>query len=491
MSIAKINIEHGTPAIEINDEIFSLMAMTTRIGDEEYIRSLREAGVRVFFVFANTDWLRPGNPEGDWWNAMSGFEAFSFEAQKLLQLVPDAYIIVRVGMHPPVEWMEKHPDDLLRYSNGQTISCVMNSEVHYDRVPGCYSMCSDAWRKDGGEALLRFCDQVEHSPFADRVIGYFLGAGGTSEWYYVNQISEPGMGIYADTSPAFRKEYGRILQEQYGTEEALRAAWGREDATFDNPGIPDLHEREYVDVDKQIIHSLVSFEYADRVDDPIRYNNQEPTRKGVFLNVNGYRHVYDFFNAWHEGTANSLIHFASLLKQHNPDILVGSFYGSLGCTDYFGSSTTTGTRKILDSGVVDFLAAPGVYNNRWPGGYIAQREVQDSFTLRKKLFLSEEDSRTHLDCDFYRDANNFFTIQDSLNTLKRDFARNLCENTFAWWFDQHQNGGRYKQRSMVRRKSMRLPSFTMKKVFIWCPREQMPQCWIITGLPIWLVSVPL
>lgn len=449
MSTARINIEHGTPAIEINDEIFSLMAMTTRIGDEEYIRSLREAGVRVFFVFANTDWLRPGNPEGDWWNRMTGFEAFSYEAQKLLRLVPDAYIIVRVGMHPPVEWMEKHPDDLLRYNDGRTISCIMNSEVHMDRVPGCYSMCSDAWRKDGGEALLHFCDQVEHSPFADRVIGYFLGAGGTSEWYYVNQISEPGMGIYADISPAFRKEYGRILKEKYGTEEALQAAWGKE-ATFEDPGIPDLREREYVTIDKKIIHSLVTFECADRIESDIHYNNQEPTRKGVFLNVNGYRHVYDFFNAWHEGTANSLIHFATLLKNHNPGILVGSFYGSLGCTDYYGSSTTTGTRKILDSGVVDFLASPGVYNNRWPGGYVAQREVQDSFSLRNKLFLSEEDSRTHLDCDFYRDANNFFTIQDSLNSLKRDFARNLCENTFAWWFDQHQNGGRYKHEDIYK-----------------------------------------
>lgn len=297
---------------------------------------------------------------------------------------------------------------------------------------------------------MHFYDQVEHSPIADRVIGYFLGAGGTSEWYYVNQITEAGMNKYADVSPAFRREYGRILRERYGTEEKLRAAWKKDDATFENPGIPDLHEREYVDIDKLIIHSLVTFECADRIDYGIHYNNQEPTRKGVFLNVNGYRHVYDFFNAWHEGTANTMIHFARLLKQRNPDTLVGSFYGSLGCTDYYGSSTTTGTRKILDSGVVDFLAAPGVYNNRWPGGYVAQREVQDSFTLRKMLFLSEEDSRTHLDCDFYRDANNFFTIQDTLNTLKRDFARNLCENTFAWWFDQHQNGGRYKHEDIYK-----------------------------------------
>lgn len=446
MTVAKINDRNGAPSLSINGEDFSLMAMTTRIADEDYLRSLREAGVRIFFVFANTDWLRPGKTieEAKSWNEMSGFQAFRAEAERLLRVVPDAYIIVRIGMHPPVSWMESHPDDLLRYNNGETIPCVINSEVHYDQVPGCYSLSSEAWRKDGTEALKQFCDEVEASSFADRVIGYFLGAGGTSEWYYVNQISEAGRNMYADISPAFRKEYGRLLREKYGTEEALRKAWGKEDASFDAPIIPDLHEREYMDIDKKIIHSLVTFEYADRWDDGIHYNNAEPTRKGVFLNVNGYRYVYDFFRAWHDGTASTIIHFAKYLKSRCPDILVGSFYGSLGCTDYFGGSTATGTRRILNSGVVDFLAAPGVYNNRWPGGYIAQREVQDSFRLRNMLYLSEEDSRTHLDCDYYRDSNYLFNIQDTLNTLKRDFARNLCENTFAWWFDQHQNGGRYK-----------------------------------------------
>ena len=28
--------------------------------------------------------------------------------------------------------------------------------------------------------------------------------------------------------------------------------------------------------------------------------------------------------------------------------------------------------------------------------------------------------------------------------MKRDFARNICEDLQAWWFDQHVGGGRYK-----------------------------------------------
>lgn len=452
MSTAKIQNINGTPTITINEQPFSLMAMTTRIGDEEYIKELRRAGIRIFFVFANTDWLRPGTTveQAKNWNEISGFEAFRFEAEKLLRIVPDAYIIVRVGMHPPVSWMESHPDDLLRYDNGKTKPCVMNSEVHYDRVPGCYSMCSDAWRKDGSKALGDFCDQVEKSSFADRVIGYFLGAGGTSEWYYVNKLSEPAEGLAADISPSFRREFGRILKEKYQTEDNLKKVWGREDASFENPILPSLKEREYADINEKIVHSLVTFECADRIDDGIHYDNDDPVRHGVFLNVNSYRHVFDFFEAWHEGTANTVIHFASFLKSRCPDKLVGAFYGSMGCTDFYDSGTTTFTRKILDSGVVDFLAAPGVYNNRWPGGYVAQREAQDSFTLRNMLFLSEEDSRTHLDCDFYRDANAIFDIRDTLNTLKRDFARNLCENTFAWWFDQFEQGGRYKHEDIYR-----------------------------------------
>ena len=446
MSIARITNINGTPTIAINDESFSLMAMTTRIADEEYVRELRKAGIRIFFVFANTDWLRPGTTDtsAPIWEQRSGFENFCQEAEHLLEIVPDAYIIVRIGMHPPVSWMEEHPDDLLRYSNGMTKPCIMNSEVHFDHVPGCYSMCSDAWREDGSRALNAFCDRVEKSSFADRVIGYFLGAGGTSEWYYINKLTEVKENIVADTSPAFQREFGIILKNYYGTEDQLQKAWGNKNVTFENPQIPSLKEREYIDIDDAIIHSLVTFECADRIESDIHYNNNEPTRHGVFLNVNSYKNVFDFHQAWHEGTANSVIHFAKLLKERDSNKLVGAFYGAMGCTDYYDMGTVTSTRKILDSGTVDFLAAPGVYNNRWPGGYVAQREVQDSFTLRNMLYLSEEDSRTHLDCDFYRDANLFYTVEDTLNTLKRDFARNLCENTFAWWFDQFEHGGRYK-----------------------------------------------
>ena len=95
---------------------------------------------------------------------------------------------------------------------------------------------------------------------------------------------------------------------------------------------------------------------------------------GVFLNMEDYRYVADFYDAFHEVTADAIIYFARLLKERYAGKIVGAFYGSYGCTDFFNSSTATSTLPILDCGYVDFLAAPGVYNNREPGGCAAQRE---------------------------------------------------------------------------------------------------------------------
>jgi hypothetical protein len=164
---------------------------------------------------------------------------------------------------------------------------------------------------------------------------------------------------------------------------------------------------------------------------------------GVFLDCDKYQYTADFYDAFHEGVADSIIRFAGTLRKVYKNKLIGAFYGSFGSTDFYDVGTATATLKILDSGTVDFLAAPGVYNNREPGGYVAQREMQDSFRLRGQMFLVEEDSRTHLENAFYRNAMDIYTAEDSLNTLKRDFARNICEDLFAWWFDQHIESGRY------------------------------------------------
>ena len=455
MSFAEVKNINGSPALVIDGKTFPPMAMTVRFNKPDYIRHLGEAGLRVFFLMTNTDWLRPGKDCTDE-NSVpchepSGLEAFVKNAEVLLSQVPDAYIIVRIGLHPPVDWMEENPDELITYQDGSHEPSILSSEVHKDEIPGMYSFASDKWKAAAGKALKEFCDAIDRLPFADRVIGYFLAAGGTSEWYPVNAICDRAKNKYGDFSPAFLKSYGNFLRKRYGTEEKLRRAWKREDASFDAPIIPNVEEQYHIHMEEGVLDAMKYYESAERIiGKNIDINARKPTNLGVFLNMEDYAYVADFYDALHEATAEAIVHFAALLKARYTGKVVGAFYGSYGCTDFYNSTTATATLTILDSGKVDFLAAPGVYNNREPGGCVAQREMQDSFRLRGQMFVAEEDSRTHLEDAFYRDAMGLYDTRDSIITLKRDFARVLCEDIYAWWFDQHAEGGRYQHEEIYR-----------------------------------------
>lgn len=181
MSFAEVKKVNGSPALVIEGRAYPPMAMTTRFHKAEYIKRLGESGLKVFFLMTNTDWLRPGrdfvDESGIKQHEDSGMEAFVKNARTLLAEVPDAYIIVRIGLHPPVDWMEENKDELITYQDGSHEPAILASEVHRDEIPGMYSFASEKWREAAGKALKEFCDEVDSLPFADRVIGYFLAAG--------------------------------------------------------------------------------------------------------------------------------------------------------------------------------------------------------------------------------------------------------------------------------------------------------------------------
>ena len=303
-------------------------------------------------------------------------------------------------------------------------------------------MSSQKWRERAGQALIEACSEHDKFPFADRIIGYFFAAGGTSEWYYGMPMQDGER--YGDFSEAFRREFSAYLKEKYGDDETLQKAWRDPRTTIEKPFIYGIPERYFAhQVDDDIASEPIP-ECADVTDTSVN----QPIKKeniGHFLNVDNYLGVEDFYKAYHSTVADSQIYFGNLVKKHyNGDILTGGFYGALGWNNYTGGTTAGATLRILDSDALDFLAAPGDYNNRNPGGFTGQREVQDSFRLRNKIFVVEEDTRTHVEPPYYRTLTECFDMQDSLNVLKRDFGRNLSEDLYAWWFDQIQGGGRYK-----------------------------------------------
>lgn len=427
MAKSKIINLNDSPAIEIDGKIYPPMTATVTTSmvcfgsternlDREYYRNLGKSGIKIFYVMCNNVSLDENSVED-----------FAKEARVILEEIPDAYIMVRMTLIPSREWIEQNPDETVSYSDGKVIPTIIRSESRYVEANAMPSLCSEKWRKDMGEYMLETINQIRKLPFADRICGYFLGAGGTSEWYYINPIEDFSDGSYGDLSKAFREEFTKYLDKKYGKGKV-------------SPQIPDCSSRFYTSEVDWIIAHPQRVLAGQKAPTPPSYGKNI----GSFLDIDKEMHTFDFYRAWHEGTANSVIHFAKLIKENYPDTLVGAFYGSMGGSEIVWASNGAGVMKILESGYVDFLANPGVYENRQPGGHTGQRVANDSFNLHGSLYVVEDDVRTHAENRYFGEFVEMFDVEDTVNVLKRDFGRDICNDTQGWWFDQHPGGGRYK-----------------------------------------------
>ena len=427
--MAKANVvnHNGSPAICIDGKIYPPMTATVvtwrcplgetgKTVDVDYYKSLGASGIKIFYLMCN-------NLEAD----PNGVKDFADEASALLSVVPDAYIMVRMVLNPSAQWMKENPDQLMRFNGNVTIPCDIRTESY--RIMNADSMlalCSQKWRDDYGKVLERTMDEIEKLPIADRIIGYFLGGGCNAEWFHALPTFNFEKELYGDFSEAFREEFQKYLDETYGK-------------GVKQPDIPDLESRfVYTELDKKIDKPPRTLAAQPAPQPP-----QNASTHGSFLNMDTHRQTCDFYRAFGLGTANSILHFAKIVKTRNPDLLTGSFYGGVSyasCT----TSSTGGVMKILESGYVDFLANPGMYENRQPGGFTGQRQAHDSFRLHNAMFISEDDTRTHAENEHYGNLYEMFTLEDTLNVLKRDFGRNISDDLQSWWYDQHIGGGRYK-----------------------------------------------
>lgn len=400
--------------------------------DPEYFKNLRKSGIRTFMISCNTLWLQP-----------DALDVFDKEAGMLLEAVPDAYIIARFGLHPPVSWTIENPDECVEYSDGVARPCHLFTESYEADYPRMYSLLSQKWREDAGEALKETWGELLKRPYADRIIACFITAGHTSEWGYGEN---PGMLSSKDKacrgySKAFRREFSSYLRELYGTDEELRRSWNNPDVSIDNPPIPtfDMHYfASQVDQDSTAPRQRI---YAAQ-DVPPPPNNG--THIGSFTDMDACPQTYHFLRCWHQGTAKSQIYFAKVIKEMTPDRITIFCYGKQGCCNHVHGGQSGGTRLILNSPYVDCLENPSVYENRVVGGFVGQRVVQDTFDLHNKIYICQDDSRTLAENRFFRNKYQVYDMTDTIDSLKRDFGKCICEDMQSWWFDQLIGGKRYK-----------------------------------------------
>ncbi|HCA46028.1 MAG TPA: hypothetical protein DEP45_01355, partial [Armatimonadetes bacterium] len=397
-----IEVRNGKPQIVIEGRAYAPMAFAT-LGpstyvEDGYLRRLGEAGIELFFIHSNLPWL--DDPRLD-------INSLDHNLARLRREVPGARVFLRLNLHPPRAWLEANPDELYRLESGELlhtdyISCFYS----WPNMP-VYSLVSSKWRADAGEQLRQLLDMVEALPQGDAVVGHFLSAGATSEW-----IQRGGIG---DHGGAFHRHFSDWLRGKYGTVESLCSAWKQ-------PGI-DFASAPYPAAKR--LAAVRGMDLTAPADDP-------PTSDlflGLFANP-ANRDVLDLHEAAREGIVESIEHFARIVKDHSSGrLLVGAFHGQL--------LNTRLRRTLLESEHLDFLANPGIYVNRRPGEITDIHCMSDSFLLHNKIYMVEDDVRTHRSPPVVREHYFIRSVDDAVTQMKRDFGRDLCRNLYGWWFDMY------------------------------------------------------
>jgi hypothetical protein len=211
---------------------------------------------------------------------------------------------------------------------------------------------------------------------------------------HFTDFSEPGL-----------RAWRQWLKRRYGSDEALRKAWGREDVSVP-AAMPASAEAR-----KSAAHPML----------------RDPQTEA---------HTIDYLTFINELDAEAILHFARLGKEGSGRrLLMGTYYGYLTQHHFHqAESGHCGIETVLASKDIDFLMSPPAYTERGIKEVSAFMSAVDSVQRHGKIWLSEADYRTNL-TDPGAGYGRTDTAEDSVNVLWREFAHVLCKRAGVSWFD--------------------------------------------------------
>lgn len=342
------------------------------------VMNFREAGVN--WVEWGVGFLGMMNPDGSY-----DFSKFDLNIRRILTLNPDAFINLRLRFERSPEWWEKaYPDELIEYASGS--GEYEAEQAHRFRSA---SMASMPWREKMRDTLSHFMEYMKAQPWSKRIVGIRVSYGVYSEWHtYGLEHDMP------DTGKAMTKAFRRYLAKKYTTDEALQKAWNDSSVTLETAKVPGAEAR---------------------------FGRNLYLRDGAFDQA-----VLDYYDCHGNEVSDTLLNAAQTVKAADPDLLVGAYYGYTFGMPYGPEGQTVGLEKVLASKSIDFLSQPYIYlDQRRAGGDGLPRTIPSLFRRYGKLFLMEDDTRTHLaQKPNYRDAEN---LTESVALLRRNIATAFLE----------------------------------------------------------------
>ena len=162
-------------------------------------------GINIFFIsLLSWPWDNQGTAPLD-------FSGSDQVMDSMMKNDPQALLIVDLGIWPGPGWIPPVPltiADYTLYPDGQ-----QTSDAYH------ISMASDILFNGFMTSLPHLFQHYENSSYAAHILGYSLSAGNTGEWFPVEFWRGP------DYSPVNTQHFQTWLQNKYGTDAALSAAW--------------------------------------------------------------------------------------------------------------------------------------------------------------------------------------------------------------------------------------------------------------------------
>ena len=322
--------------------------------------------------------------------------------QRVLQDNPDAYFLPRVELYPPPHVLARYADQQYLDENGQ-----LATEI------SAISPGSAAYHAEVEEQIQLLVEIIHSSPIADRVIGYHFSNMETGEWFYPQTNSK-----YWDYVLVNKQSFRAWLLQKHGSIGGINAAWGTSCT-----GIVQV--------------------------DPPSAAESEAGADGVFRSPATSQRVVDYARFHNSQVATRIAQLAARVKSASGGKSLNAvFYGYLhelvgnGSRRGMGHSGHLAIDQLLADPNVDILASPLSYHDRGVGKPTNLMAPVDSVQLAGKIFLQEDDSRTHIYAPIEPFEQGFYypTEWDSIQALRRNIGHVVAHRQAIWWMDLIANG---------------------------------------------------
>ena len=373
--------DNGVLKIDIDGKLYNPLSFKSFRPNPKNVSEFYTAGVRLFSVLSSGITSALGVPYslyGESWvgDGQYDFSAIDRQMDMFIENAPDAYFAPMLQLDTRDWYLKKHTE-------------VPNSFTHLSQIA-----CDENWKRASADYLKAAITHIEEK-YGDRVYGYFMLCGTTTEWFSDHDYEAP----HPIKNAGYKK-------------------WRND---------PDANLPE-TDVLKKTGDVFLS-----------------PDENEVYL-------ARKFHN---ELIADLVLYFAgeaqSVIKKNK---LLGVYYGylfELGGQRLYNAGSL-GYEKVFESPLIDMISSPSSYGYRGLNDPSAFMVTQKTLDAHNKLYFLEFDHITHVaperitegldensaNCKIVNipgAANKCKNETESLNLMYRDFILCMSNGAALWWFD--------------------------------------------------------